>query len=418
MAERLLYTEEVAAFDSCSAYQNSDILFISHCALNAPDKGEKIRAFYLLERLTKNFRVHVACFARSQREFDDLASLGARYASLYVELLRPRFALAAAGLQFLTGRSLTLSFYRSGSLSAWVRRIARQCSCAVAYSLAMAQYVPEGLPLILDMVDVDSEKWRDYSRRRFPALPYRMECERLRLAETAAARRAMFTFVTTSRESAALSSIASDCDIGVNENGVDFEFFDPAARYHCRELVGRRFVALIGAMDYYPNVEAARWFCMDVLPELRRREPSIEFIIVGRNPNRPVRRLAAQDGVSVTGAVADVRPYLQNAVAVVAPLPVARGIQNKVLEALAMGREVLVSSAVCDTFGRVLPAGVVRCDTPAEFVGHILSSSPGVNAAIRRAARERFSWENNLTMIEEAVSKAAFAGRRACAAAS
>jgi sugar transferase (PEP-CTERM/EpsH1 system associated) len=282
----------------------------------------------------------------------------------------------------------------------------------------MAQYVPEALPLVLDMVDVDSEKWRDYSRRRFPALPYWIECERLRRAEATAARRAVATFVTTSREGVALSSIAAGCDIGVNENGVDFEFFDPAENHHCPEVAGRRFVALIGAMDYYPNVEAARWFCMKVLPELRRREPRIEFIIVGRNPNRQVRRLAAQDGVSITGAVADVRPYLQNAVAVVVPLPVARGIQNKVLEALAMGREVLVSSAVCDTFGRVLPAGVVRCDTPMDFVRHILSSSPGVNAAIRRGARERFSWENNLTMIEEAVSKAAFAGRRARAAAS
>jgi sugar transferase (PEP-CTERM/EpsH1 system associated) len=386
--------------------------------VNAPDKGEKIRAFYLLERLMQKFRVHVACFARSRREFDELTFLRSRYSSLYVELLRPQFALAAAGMQFIAGRSLTLSFYRSHSLSAWVQRTARRCSCAVVYSSAMAQYVPAPLPLILDMVDVDSEKWRDYSQRRFPALPYRIECERLRRAEAAAARRAVSTFLTTSREGAVLASIASGCDIGVNENGVDFEFFDPAANHHCPELAGRRFVALIGAMDYYPNVEAARWFCAEVLPELRRRERTMEFIIVGRNPNWQIRRLAAQEGVAVTGAVADVRPYLQNAVAVVAPLPVARGIQNKVLEALAMGREVLASPAVCDTFGRVLPAGVVRCDGPVDFVRHILSSSPGVNAAIRRGARERFSWENNLTMVEEAVLKAAFAGRQARAAVS
>jgi glycosyltransferase involved in cell wall biosynthesis len=162
-------------------------------------------------------------------------------------------------------------------------------------------------------------------------------------------------------------------------------------------------------MNYFPNADAACWFARECLPGLRRRVPGAGFLAVGRNPSAAVRKLGALPGVRVTGKVADVRPYLRGASAVVAPLRMARGIQNKVLEALAMGRRVFASSAVCDTLAPRLPHGVVRCDAPEEWIGALAAEfarPPEPDPAIRRAARERFSWERNLDPLIEAVESA------------
>ena len=185
------------------------------------------------------------------------------------------------------------------------------------------------------------------------------------------------------------------------ENGVDFDYFDPLLPHDPPDL-HRRFVVFVGAMDYYPNADAACWWASHVFPQVRRRQPDMEFFVVGRNPTRAVRRLAGQPGITVTGAVADVRPYLSAAEAVVAPLRIARGIQNKVLEALAMGKRTLASAAVCDTFGQELPLGIVPCRSPQDYLRFFQqgrTASTGSSAAIRGAARRRFSWNTNLQTL-------------------
>jgi glycosyltransferase involved in cell wall biosynthesis len=155
-------------------------------------------------------------------------------------------------------------------------------------------------------------------------------------------------------------------------------------------------------MDYYPNVEAARWFADEVFPMLQDRRRDLEFWVVGRNPSREVQALANRNGIRVTGAVPDVRPWLAAAEHVVAPLRLARGIQNKVLEALAMGKVVLASPSVCRTFGANLPLGVVRCDSPADYL-----LAPAISAEqVRSIAVQRFDWKRNLNTIETAVAAA------------
>jgi len=184
---------------------------------------------------------------------------------------------------------------------------------------------------------------------------------------------------------------------------VDFNYFDPSVR---RELpnLPKRFVVFVGAMDYYPNADAACWFASQVFPQIRKHRNDMEFLIVGRNPTPAVRRLDGLPGITVTGAVADVRPYLSAAEAAIAPLRIARGIQNKVLEALAMGKRALASTAVCETFGGELPPGVIPCRTAQDYLEFFKvgsDTSYPLSDAIRGAARRRFSWSANLGMLTD-----------------
>jgi sugar transferase (PEP-CTERM/EpsH1 system associated) len=391
-----------------------DILYLSHCVPNPPDKGEKIRAFHQVMHLAKQHRVHLACFARTASEIAAAQALAGSCASVHAERLRTAPALALAGLRFATGACLTTSFYRSSRLRCYIQELVARVPMAVtvAYSSAMAPYAPAGVPLLLDLVDVDSEKWYEYARLRSPRRVFALEAERLRKLERTFAARAHCTLLATRQEEKLFHSIAPAAVTSPLENGVDLAYFDPARCPPLAEWRHRRFLVFVGAMDYFPNRDAVCWFVNRILPGLRGRYPDLEFFIVGRNPTPDVRRLARRPGVTVTGGVEDVRPYLAAARAFVAPLRIARGIQNKVLEALAMGKTVLASSAVAKTFGPELPAGVILCESEAAFVA-AAAGLPGESSWIRREAGRRFSWATNLEQLSEELERCADAHREA-----
>jgi glycosyltransferase involved in cell wall biosynthesis len=153
-------------------------------------------------------------------------------------------------------------------------------------------------------------------------------------------------------------------------------------------------------MDYFPNIDAACEFAIVRLPELRRSIAGLEFWIVGRSPAPRVKKLAGLSGVRISGTVADVRPYVQNALAAVAPLRIARGIQNKVLEALAMDKPALISPATARTFGDALPYGVVACESTADYARALGSLSGWEDGAIRARAQARFRWSTALAPLD------------------
>lgn len=377
------------------------ILFISHCVPNPPDKGEKIRAYHELQFLTSRHAVHLACLARNHAEVEKAYELRGRCASVHVELLSHTGALAGAALRFARGASLTASYYSNRRLKAYVNNIARHgIDATVIYSSAMVPYAPAGIPSILDYVDVDSEKWMDYHRSR--GWPYGIEGERLRKLERNASQKARLTLLCTERELALFRGIAPAVRAQSMENGLDFTYFDPQRIRPLRELAGKRFLAFVGSMDYYPNQDGACWFVEQVLPALQQRDSDLEMFIVGRQPGWRVRALARRPGVTVTGAVPDVRPYLASALAVVAPLRIARGIQNKVLEALAMSKIVLASSAVRETFGKTLPAGLLECRTEEDYAVSLAQCQTAFvpeASLIRADAANRFVWERNLAVL-------------------
>jgi polysaccharide biosynthesis protein PslH len=377
-----------------------DILFLSHCVPNPPDKGERIRAFHEIAHLAVDHRVHLACLARSSRELRDAEALRDCCASVHAVQLRPTLALARAAVRFAGGACLTTSFYGSRTLARKVSALVRETplDAAVVYSAAMAPYCPPDLPAILDFVDVDSEKWLAYARMRRAGRLYGMEGQRLRHLESRFAERAECSLLATPQEVAVFRQFAPGERILPMENGVDDRFFDPAVTNGLPGLKGRRFVVFVGAMDYFPNADAVEWYADRVWPALSRSDARLEFFIVGRNPTSAVRALAGRPGIHVTGAVPDVRPYLKAALAAVAPLRIARGVQNKVLEALAMGLPVMASPAVCRTLDP-LPPGVVACESEADYLDGLRACGRVHPAGIRAGAQRRFSWDRNMQVL-------------------
>jgi len=385
-----------------------NILFLSHCTPYPPDKGERIRAYRELVCLGERHRVHVVCFAKTREEAREALAVEKLCASVHIEPMRGGVDLAAALARFAAGESVTLAYYRSGRLAERVKTLAasERLDVTFAYSSAMGQYAPANVPLVADLVDVDSEKWRQYAATRWPGFVYQAECRRLRRREIELGRRAARTILCTEPELSLYRSFAPEARAVCIENGVDVDTFNPQAAPHLPALEGKRFAVFVGAMDYYPNCDAAGWFARDILPAVREQAPGMEFYIVGRNPSKAVRELAGLEGVTVTGGVPDVRPYLRAAEVFVAPLRIARGIQNKVLEALAMGKRVAATEAVGRTFGSAPPVGLAVCETVEAFVRTVVEAGGPEAEEIRSYARRRFSWPENMARLLAEVEQA------------
>jgi sugar transferase (PEP-CTERM/EpsH1 system associated) len=246
------------------------------------------------------------------------------------------------------------------------------------------------------MVDVDSEKWRDYSRRAAPPRSwiYAAEAERLGRYEQTIVRRFPRTIVTTPREAATLVG-ASDAGaltrVEAVPNGVDLTRFAPERAGDDGARGGARVprVVFTGAMDYYANVDAAEYFVSDVWPAIRARLPDAQFVVVGSNPTAAVRGLASAPGVTVTGTVPDVRPYVVDATVCVAPLRIARGVQNKILEAMAMGRPVVATREAAAGLSAAAGSDLLVAQGPDALADAVVSVArdAGLGERIGRSGR-------------------------------
>jgi sugar transferase (PEP-CTERM/EpsH1 system associated) len=266
---------------------------------------------------------------------------------------------------------------------------------------------------VLDMVDVDSAKWADYAARA--GLPARLlgagllwarEARTLLAFERAAARDYDHTLFVSRDEAATFSALAPESAgrIGWRDNGVDFSAFAPAHAGASPYPEGGPYAVFTGTMDYRPNVDAVTWFADAVLPLIRQRHPALRFAIVGANPAPAVRRLGARPGILVTGRVADTRPYLAHAALAVAPLRLARGTQNKVLEALAMARPVVATpeafAGLRAVPGRDLLVGADAASLAAHAGDVLAGRHPGLGAAGRALVQRDYAWDRTLAGLE------------------
>ncbi len=329
----------------------AEILFLSHRPPWPPDRGDKIRSWHLIERLARIAPVHLACLADDAAE----AAIPPPAGLLASSRIEPRrIGKARAAVSGLAGgRPLLLSLFDSAALRAHVRQLLadRPIGCIMAYSVQMAQFVPEdhgAARFVMDFVDVDSAKFESYARTGNPLMRavYAREARLLSAYENEVARRADAGLFVSDAEAAlfrARSGLGAD-RIRPLCNGVDLAYFDPVPHRE-RPDAPHPLIVFTGQMDYRPNIEAVTGFARDVLPLIRTARPDAHFAIVGRRPDPAVQALAGLPGVIVTGEVPDVRGWLDAADVVVAPLGIARGVQNKVLEAMAMARPVMASPA-------------------------------------------------------------------------
>jgi sugar transferase (PEP-CTERM/EpsH1 system associated) len=383
-----------------------DLLFLAHRLPWPANKGDKVRSHNLLRHLAARWRVHVATFVDDPADAVHADALRGFAASACVVPLAPRLRRARAAWQAArSGESISAGYFRDRRIGHWVDDALRRHRIAHAYvfSSPMAPYVLDrpGLRTVVDFVDVDSEKWRAYAARRPWPLSALFGAEGTRLAafERDVLARASAGVVVSEPEAALLARLAPGdaARIHAVPNGVDTAHFAPDAALASPYPPQSAAVVFTGAMDYWPNVDAVGWFAREVLPRVRRVRPDAAFHIVGMNPAPAVRALARLDGVHVAGRVPDMRPYLQHARVAVAPLRVARGIQNKVLEAMAMARPVVTTPACA----RAIAARPGRdfevassADTFAEAVLRLFepAAAAAMGAAGRAAVSTAHAW--------------------------
>jgi sugar transferase (PEP-CTERM/EpsH1 system associated) len=326
-----------------------NILFLTNRVPYPPNKGDKIRTYHQLDHLALSHNVYCGCFVDCDEDVPRAKELGWWCKGVIAVRWRKSVAAMQAAAGLVRGRTLTASAYRDDILmekvKAWGEKV--HFDVAVAFSTMMAPYalaVPADRH-VLDMCDVDSEKWADYARKLpFPAsLLCRREARRLREYERHCLRVFDATMLINRRERRLLDPSECHERLHVVPNGARL-----ARQQDSKALPAEPVVGFLGSMDYRPNVDGICWFVNKVWPAVIREVPPARLLIVGRNPTLRVRRLARKRGVTVTGAVADVREYLDRCRIIVAPLRIARGLQNKVLEAMAVRRPVVATSAVAD----------------------------------------------------------------------
>lgn len=391
------------------------MLLLTHRIPYPPNKGDKIRSFNLLKHLARDYRVHLGTFIDDPDDW--------RYISNVRELcdetcfigLRPFGArLRSLGALF-SGEAMTLVYYRDRRLRDWVNRLlsVRNPQCILVFSSAMAQYVDgpvdPGVRRVLDFVDVDSDKWRQYSENhRWPmSWLYAREGSRLFSFERREASLFDASVFVSEAEATLFKREAPEVFDRVDhvENGVDTDYFAPSDTYPCPYGEREGVLVFTGAMDYRANVDAVAWFAHEVFPRVIARVPAARFYIVGARPAERVRRLAKRPGVRVTGAVTDIRPYLAHARAAVAPLRIARGVQNKVLEAMALARPVLATPQAMDGIRTCPGLEVLIADSAAELaeraVGLLNGSAYDVLGQVGRdCVLKHYHWATNLKRIE------------------
>jgi sugar transferase (PEP-CTERM/EpsH1 system associated) len=388
-----------------------------------PNKGDKVRSFNLLKFLSARFRVHLGTFIDDPDDLQHVTRILEFCASSHIARIRPRLARMRSLVGLATNEPLTMHYYRDATLARWVNEVVREekIATAVIFSSAMAQYVDEfdGDRVVVDFVDVDSAKWTMYGKsRQWPlSALYRREGLRMLAFERAIAARIHASVFVTPAEADLFRNLAPESAPKVHcaQNGVDVDYFDPAHELSDPFPAGEESIVFTGAMDYWPNVDAVSWFAREVMPLFSSTHPHGRFYIVGMHPTPSVLALASDPRVIVTGLVPDVRPYLKHAKVVVAPLRVARGIQNKVLEAMAMERPVVVSGTAAEGLTGVRGIDFETATTAEEYaltVARLTDVERG--RAMGKAARRRvisdYSWDANLAPFAALLDDGPFKG--------
>jgi sugar transferase (PEP-CTERM/EpsH1 system associated) len=397
-----------------------EILFLCHRIPFPPDRGDKIRSYHVLRRLARLAPVHVATFADDDFDMIEEAELAA-LASSY-RLVRRSKPLLVAGMQALASRRpVSLSAFFDHTLAAYVEKIlaTRPISAIYVFSGQMGQYVPRSFAgrVVMDFVDVDSAKFEAYAEQKgILGLIDGREARLLRNEEARLATRADVSLLITRSEAdlfrARLPDAArADADIRIMGNGIDSVGFNPglvAPEPRMLDCPGPRLI-FAGQMDYAPNVEAVRRVIDRILPFIRQDWPEATFHIVGRNPTADLLTRHGEEGCHVWGRVSDIRPWLKAADLAIVPLKIARGVQNKVLEAMSMTLPVVLSSGAANGIEAVDGEHFLIADSDAALAAAALGvlrdhrHAHAVGTAARRFVSEHAGWAAALSPLREIV---------------
>jgi sugar transferase (PEP-CTERM/EpsH1 system associated) len=400
----------------------ADLLFLTQRIPYPPIKGEKIRPLQILKHLGKTYNVHLGCLIDDPRDWEHIDTVKALCCDGYFATLNRKFDPLAYLRGFLTGASLSVAVYRHAGLAHWVKTMLDQVKPDVIFvcSSNMAPYVLDqphkGRVRLVDLADVDSEKWSAYADAATgpKKFVFRREARLVAKLERRIAFETDFSTFVSEAEAAIFRKIIPEraaAIVGVS-SGVDFTYFNPDADYPAPYAAGHPTYVFTGTMDYPPNVDAVTWFAESILPIVRKTRPDAQFYIVGSSPSPAVLSLDELDGVFVTGRVPDVRPYLAYATAAVAPMRIARGIQNKVLEAMAMGKAVIVTPGALEGIEATPGEELILVKDTESFAAAAIRLYSGdeaarLGAAARRRMVDFYSWDHQLRRFDALLGKSA-----------
>jgi sugar transferase (PEP-CTERM/EpsH1 system associated) len=387
------------------------IFFIGQRVPFPPDRGDKITTYNEIRHLSTKHEVHVFCLADGRRDLDNIPGLR-RYAKSVTAVPVVGWASKLRALDaMLAGKPLSVAAFNEAKLhDAVTRKFSElQPDLIIVYSCNVAQYAEHfpQVPRIMQFAELDSSRWGQFARRsRLPMRwVYALEERRFFAYERHIARSFSHALVCTAAEQRDFERLIPGAPVSLVGNGVDLDYFRSTG-------VAKRpgSIVFTGVMDYFPNIDAVVWFCDEVLPIVQQQIPGAGLTICGSRPAAAVRRLAKRRGVTVTGRVPDTRPYMDEAELFIAPMRMARGIQNKLLEALAMGLPCVASQTAAR--GTVVQdgEGILAADDPEVFAEHVvrLLRDGAFRAAMaskaRATAEANYRWEAQLTRLDQVIA--------------
>ncbi len=398
-----------------------NILYLCHRFPYPPKRGGKIRPFNMIRHLqASGHRVTVCSLARSAAEAEEGRGIAPHCEAFHIGLVKEPLQWARMIVRLPVPTPSSMGYFYSAGLAATVRRLlaAQRFDLVFVHCSSVAPYVQHvrGIPKILDFGDMDSQKWLEYARYKpFPlSLGYTLEGHKMLWAEKRLARRFDLCTATTRAEWATLESYATGAATDWFPNGVDADYFSPTDGAYDADTI-----SFIGRMDYYPNQECMLRFCKAVWPLLHARRPGMKLLIVGADPSPEIRALAALPGVTVTGSVPDVRPHIRGSALMVAPLAIARGTQNKILEAMAMGVPVVTSRAAAGGVDAEAETHFLVADAAQDVAAAVLRivENPAERARLAAAGRARMlshhAWPRSMQRMDGIIERcvAGFAAR-------
>ncbi len=386
------------------------LLYLVHRIPYPPNKGDKIRSYHMLKFFAARYKVFLGTFIDDPADNQYQVQLQSLCEECYFESLNPVKAKLKSLQGFLRGQALSVPYYSSAKMQQWVKDVIvnNHISKVVVFSSPMAQFVSEladDINKIMDFVDIDSDKWSQYSQshKGLMSKVYTREAEYLFHYEKKIARDFNASLFVSDKEALLFREMVPEFAEKVYgiSNGVDFNYFNPDIDYKPPYDAEKKVLVFTGAMDYWANCDAVIWFAREVFAKLQQKNNTLQFYIVGSNPSEQVLALSSQPGVFVTGRVEDVRPYIVNAFLSVAPLRIARGIQNKVLEAMAMRKMVIATENAMEGINLPAELRVMVADSAAEqikLIRQLIESDEQIRIATMACEwiREKYSWGNVL----------------------
>ncbi|HEY2908713.1 MAG TPA: TIGR03087 family PEP-CTERM/XrtA system glycosyltransferase [Gemmataceae bacterium] len=388
------------------------VLYLTHRVPFPPDKGDRIRNYHVLRQLARRHCVWLACLADEPIANETSVELNRLCERVTVVPVSPGRWLRA-GTSLLRGHSISEGAFAERGLRqairAWTQETHFAAALVSASSLAPYLRMPElaAVPKLVDLVDVDSQKWSDFAdyARGPKRWLYRLESRRVRKLERDFPKWTRAVAVVSQAEADVFDAFAGTGAATVAANGVDLDYFSISRE---SKTSAHPSCVFVGAMDYWPNVDGAVWFAREVWPRLRVQLPDAEFRIVGRKPTPEVQRLTEIPGVQVIGSTPDVRSFVAEASVVVVPLRLARGIQNKVLEAMAMGKAVVAAPPALAALKTEPGTHLLEAESPEEWIEALtgLFTNPQrrreLGLAARQYVKRHHHWE---TCLEPLLAK-------------